>query len=115
MDRPRAEFCALFATFAPDFSAKSTTLSPTSLSHQLVTHGSARALVKAAVWCHGHAVGRGFGGAIAGFAREVGRLLRKPIAVASSRTAAVGASCVFTNGKGPQGVGRRKTQRDFIA
>jgi hypothetical protein len=114
VERPIVLF-ELSATFALEFPRNSRLADQILFIFQQLDRGPLLALVKAAVWCHGHAMGRGFGGAIAGFSREVGRLLRKPIAVASSRTAAVGASCVFTNGKGPQGVGRRKTQRDFIA
>jgi hypothetical protein len=78
---PPSELFALFATFAPEFSGKSTTLFLTSLAPQAFRCGVRRAFNEAAVRCRGRAVGRGFGGANSRVkTREQGRLLRKPIA-----------------------------------
>src|SRR5262245_10824760 len=95
---------ALFAKSAFEFSDKPTTLSTTHVTHQELTSGALRALTTSGRRVSRPAVGRGFGEGRVGPAFS-----EKPTAFLSKSDGGQGASCVFIKGKGPQGVGRRKT------
>src|SRR5262249_9902005 len=103
MGKPQSGLSALFAKSAFEFSGKATTLSTARITPQAFTCGASRALIRAAVWCRGP---RWVGASEKG---ELGRPLRKAHRVLVQSDGGQGALCVFITGKGPQGVGRRKT------
>ncbi len=103
MVKPQTGLSALFAKSAFEFSDKPTTLLSSLITPQAFTCGASRALVTAAVWCRGP---RWVGASEKG---ELGRPLRKAHRVlVQSNGGHGGALCIY-KGKGPQGVGRRKT------